>query len=83
LRLGLITRVINIARIVCAAGSMKLPSVRLSVRLSHYSAAARRCGGFAAVGPAARRYRPTAAQPALSSKREQCHVLTLSADVGS
>ena len=51
---------------------MKLPSVRLSVRLSHYSAAARRCNGFAAVGPAARRYRPTAAQPALSSKREQC-----------
>jgi len=34
------------------AGFMKLSSVRLSVRPSHQSAAARRCGGFAAVGPA-------------------------------
>ena len=33
-----------------------------------------RCGGFAAVGPAARRYRSIAARPALSSKCEQCRV---------
>jgi len=32
---------------------MKLPSVRPSVRPSHHSAATRRCGGFAALGPAA------------------------------
>ena len=36
------------------------PSVRLSVCLSH-PAAACRCSGFAAVGPAGSRYRPTAA----------------------
>ena len=33
-------------------------------------------GGFAAVGPAARRYRSIAARPALSSKCEQCHVVS-------
>jgi len=43
-------------------------SVCVSVRPSH------RCGGFAAVGPAARRYRSIAARPALSSKCEQCRV---------
>ena len=43
---------------------------------SHQWAAARRCGGFAAVGPAARRYRSTAARPALSSKHEQCPVVS-------
>jgi len=41
-------------------------SVCLSVRLSH-PAAARRCCGFAAVGPAGRRYRSIAARPAVSS----------------
>jgi len=43
-------------------------SVRPYVRLSH-PAAARRCCGFTAVGPAARRCRPIAAQPAVSSIR--------------
>jgi len=47
-------------RVVCGAGSTKLSSVPLfvcpSVRPSHHSAAARRCGGFTAVGPAGRRY---------------------------
>ena len=66
---------IDIARIVCGAGSMKLSSVRLSVRPSHHSAATRRCGGFAAVCPAATRYRPIAARPALSSKGERCRVV--------
>jgi len=36
--------------------------------MSH-PAAARRCCGFAALGPAARRYRSIAARPALSSDR--------------
>ena len=49
---------------------------RLSVCPSHSSAAARRCGGFAAVGPAGWRCRSIAARPALSSKREQCHVVS-------
>jgi len=40
--------------------------VRPSVCLSH-PAAARRCCGFAAVGPAARRYRSIAARPVGSS----------------
>ena len=73
--------------------SMKLSSVRLSVRpsvrpsvclsvcLSHHSAAARHCGGFAAVGPAASGYRSIAARPALSSKCEQCHVVKLNTDL--
>ena len=39
------------------------PSVRPSVCLSH-PAVAHRCCGFAAVGPAARRYRSIAARPA-------------------
>jgi len=43
-------------------------SIRPSVRLSHPAAARRGCG-FAAVGPAARRYRSIAARPALSSSR--------------
>ena len=49
------------------------PSVRLSVCLSvrvwRHTASARRCGGFAAVGPAASRYRSIAARPALSISR--------------
>jgi len=57
------------------------PSVRLSVCLSHHSAAARYCGGFAAVGPAASGYRSIAARPALSSKCEQCHVVKLNTDL--
>ena len=40
---------------------------------SHHSAAAHRCGGFAAVGPEGRRYRSIAAWPALSSICEQSH----------
>ena len=58
---------------------MKLPSVRLSVlvRLSHRPAATRRCGGFAAVGPPARRL--------LHGRRSAANAssVTLPADVGS
>ena len=75
--------VIDTACIVCGAGSMKLSGVRPSVCLSVCPttsvpslAAARRCGGFAAVGPAGRRYRSIAARPALSSNCEQCHVVS-------
>ena len=39
-------------------------SIRLSVCLSHLSTAAAECSGFAAVGPAGRRYRSIAARPA-------------------
>jgi len=46
--------------------------VRLSVCLSRHSASAHRCSRFAAVGPMSRRYRLTAAWPALSSKCKQC-----------
>jgi len=35
-----------------------------------------RCGGFAAVGPAGRRYQSIAARPALSSNCEQCYVVS-------
>ena len=62
---------------VCLSVSLSLClSVSLSVRPFHHPAATRRCGGFAAVGPAARRYRSTAALPALSSKCGQCHVVS-------
>ena len=64
------------ARILCGGGSMKLSGVCPSLCLSHHSANARRCGGFAAVRPAVRRYRSIAARPALSSKCEQCHVVS-------
>jgi len=47
---------------------MHLSVVRPSVRLSR-PAAARRCCGFAAVGPACSRYRSIAARPALSGSR--------------
>jgi len=45
-------------------------SVRLTVPLSR-PAAARRCCGFAAVGPAARRYRLFAARPAGRGGQQQ------------
>jgi len=51
----------------------RCPSVRPTVCLSHSRTAAV-CSGFAAVGPAARRYRSIAARPARSSKCGQCHV---------
>jgi len=73
-----IGRFIDTARIVCVAGSMKRPGVCPSVRpvcLSHHSAGARRCSGFAAVG---RKYWSIAARPALSSKCDQCHVVSWS-----
>ena len=68
----------NTARIVGLYGarSMKLSEVRLSVRPSRHSDAARRCGGFAAAGPAARRYRSIAARPELNSKCEQYHAVS-------
>ena len=43
--------------IIETASIVKLSVVRLSVCPSHHSAATRPCGGFAAVGPATRRYR--------------------------
>ena len=57
--------------IVCIAGSMKLPSIRLSV-----PSFGRYCGGSADVSPVARRYRSTAAQLVLSSKCVQCHIVS-------
>jgi len=61
--------------------TVELPSICLSVcpsiRPCRHSAAARRCDGFAAVSPVARKYRSIAPRPALSSKREQCHVCQL------
>jgi len=50
------------------------PPVCLSICLSHQLAATLHCSGFAAVGPATRRYRSIAAQPALSTECKQCHV---------
>jgi len=64
---------------------MKLSSVGLSVHLSvdmSVPSAVRHCGGFAAEGPEARRHRSTAARPALSSKRERCHVCQLTYEAG-
>ena len=50
---------------------------RPSVCLSRHSAAAPRCGGFAAVGPAGGRYRSiAAARPARRSNCEQCRVVS-------
>ena len=40
---------------VCTGSIYGRTPIRLSVRLFHYSAVARRCCGFAAVGPAGRR----------------------------
>ena len=77
--------IVDTAPTARAAGSMKLLTVRLSVCLSvcpfvppsHHSAAARCCGGFAAVGPASKRYQSTVTRPALSSSEcEQCHVVS-------
>jgi len=60
-------RVIDAAHIVCNG--------RVSVCLSHRSTAAKAAGGFAAECPVGRRYQSTKLRaPALSSKREQCHV---------
>ena len=66
--------VVGAARIVCGAGSMKLPGVRpsvcLSVRPSHHSAAAaRRCGGFVAE-------RRIAAGALLQAHRRSSHCIT-------
>ena len=59
------------------AGSMSRsgvrPSVCLSVCLSQHSAAARRCGRFAAVGPAGRRYRSIAAAGQQHPRRSTAH----------
>jgi len=70
--------IIDTARIVCRAGSMKLSNVRPSVCLSH-SVAAYRCGGFAAVGPAWAGDTDRllhGQRPAVSSKRRQCHIVS-------
>ena len=74
--------------------TVRHPSVRLSVRLSHHSPSplspALRCRGFAAVRPAGRRCRSIAEQPGLSSsgpaaRRSAANAssVTLTADVGS
>ena len=55
-------------------------SVRPSICLSQLSTAAAACGGFAAVGPADRRYRSIAARQHAAAKASN---VTLSADVGS
>ena len=52
-------------RIVCRAGSMQLSGIRPSVRLSVCPTLSPNAAAvFAVVGPAARRYRSTAARPA-------------------
>ena len=51
-------------------------SVCLSICLSHHSTTIRRCGRFAAVGPADRRYRSIAEWPSLSSDCKQCHIVS-------
>jgi len=48
----------------------------LSICLSHHSTTIRRCGRFAAVGPADRRYRLIAEWPSLSSDCKQCHIVS-------
>ena len=58
------------------AGCMKVSGVCLSVCLSYLRPPHASAGGFAAVGPAGRRYRSIAARPALSSKCKQCHVVS-------
>ena len=64
-----VQKLIDSARIVSAAGSMKRLSVRPSVRLSHQSTAAAACGGFAAKHPAGRRYRSIAGAGAQQQRR--------------
>jgi len=56
-----------------------------STREINNHAAARRCGGFAAVGPDGRRHRSIAARPTLSrsERRVNAGSVTFSADVGS
>jgi len=88
--MGVIARIVGIGlcrRQGLCNGTMSVrPSVRLTVCLSRLSTAAAACGGFAAVGPAGRRYRSIAARPtppqqrrrsstAVSSKGEQCHAV--------
>jgi len=48
--------IIDTARIVCDRVYVSMVTVRLSVRLSILSTAAAACSGFAAAGPAARKY---------------------------
>ena len=66
---------IGTAHTACAAGSMKLSSVRPGPSVRPITAA-RSCGGFAAVDPARGRYRSIAARPALGGKCEQCHAVS-------
>ena len=66
-------RLINAAHVVCRVYETV---ERPSIRPSHHLNATRNCCRFAAVGPAARRYRSIAARLALSS-------LTLLAVIGS
>ena len=76
--------------IVCRAGCMELSGIasiicssiwRLSVRLSHCAAVTHRCGGFAAVGPAGRRYQLTAVQAA-GARWQPCHSMVCSGKCG-
>ena len=83
---SVVTYFVDIARLVCGRVYVKVrcPSVRPSVCLSHLSAAARRCGGFAAAGPADSRYR-SIASGAAAARRTAANASSdaLSADVGS
>jgi len=75
--------IVDAARIVCGAGSLKRSDVRPSVCssgcLSHYLTAAA-CGGFAAECPASRRYRSAAAGAQQQQRRSTGR---LAANVGS
>ena len=65
------------------------PTHPLPIRACHLSTAAHRCSGFAAVGPAGRRYRSIAAaagrRSSTAARRSKTNAssVTLSADVGS
>jgi len=65
------------------------PTHPLPIRACHLSTAARRCSGFAAVGPAGRRYRSIAAaagrRSSTAARRSKTNASSamLSADVGS
>ena len=72
--------VIGTAGIICGRVyvSARCPSVCVFI----LSTAAAACGGFAAVGPAGRRYRSTAAAAAARRSAANASSVSLSADVG-
>jgi len=67
---------VDIARLLCGSGSMKLSCIGLSVCLLHPVGTVR-CSRFAAVVPAGRRYRLIGSQQQCASgKCVQCHIVS-------